>query len=131
MTAGSPEVPVAAAHARERRQAPRRLPDAGDPLAAVRVRGGRELKVVDISDHGVLVESEARLLPGTHVEVHMVTGDGRVLVRTRVVRACVSALRDGVRYRSALAFERRVDTTWRAQETQDQFETVTRGTVSL
>jgi len=104
---------VIAAHDRERRHAPRRVPEAGDPLSAVRVRGGRELAVVDVSEAGVLVDGPARLLPGTHVEVHVVTVDGRVLVRTRVVRAFVSALREGVRYRSALAFERRVDTRGR------------------
>jgi hypothetical protein len=96
---------------RERRLAPRRVPGPGDPVAAVRVRGGRELAVVDVSDAGVLVEGAARLLPGTHVEVHVVTVAGRVLARTRVVRAWVSALpQEGVRYRTALAFERRVDT---------------------
>ena len=67
--------------------------------------------MIDISDAGVLVESQTRLLPGTHVEVHVITSEGRVLVRTRVVRAMVRELRrDGVLYRSALAFERRVDT---------------------
>jgi hypothetical protein len=101
----------AMAHDRERRHAPRRVPEPGEALSAVRVRGGRELAVVDVSEAGVLVDGPARLLPGTHVEVHVVTVDGRVLVRTRVVRAYVSALRaEGVRYRSALAFERRIDT---------------------
>jgi hypothetical protein len=110
MTLVRAEVPVAASHGHERRRASRRVPDAGEPLTAVRVRGGRELAVVDVSDAGVLVEGAARLLPGTHVEVHVMTTDGRVLVRTRVVRAWVSALGDGVRYRSALAFEHCVNT---------------------
>jgi len=95
----------------ERRRAPRRDPGAGEPLARVRLRAGRELRVIDVSNSGALVEGEARLLPGTHVDVHVVTRDGRVLVRSRVVRAyvcCVVA--DSVRYRGALAFERAVDT---------------------
>ena len=111
MNASTVQATGEAAHDRERRHAARRVPEAGEPLMAVRVRGGRELAVIDVSDAGVLVEGHARLLPGTHVEVHVITADGRVLIRTRVVRALVSALReDGVRYRSALAFERRVDT---------------------
>ena len=70
------------------------------------------MRVVDVSDHGALVEGGARLLPGTRVDVHIVTRDGRVLVRSRVVRAFVSHVqRDAVRYRGALAFECRVDTS--------------------
>ena len=135
MTMEALDAPPAASPVRERRHASRRVPDAGEPLVAVRVRGGRELAVIDVSDSGVLVEGQARLLPGTHVEVHVVTAAGRVLVegqarllpgthvevhvvttagrvlvRTRVVRAFVSALKGGIRYRTALAFERTVDT---------------------
>lgn len=78
----------------------------------VRLRAGRELAVLNISDGGVLVEGPARLHPGAHVDVHVVTREGRVLVRSRVVRAFISHLEaDLVRYRGALAFERTVDTT--------------------
>jgi hypothetical protein len=112
MTIDLPGVSGGAARARDRRQAPRRVPESGEPLITVRLRGGRALAVVDVSDAGVLVEGQARLLPGTHVEVHVVTAVGRLLVRTRVVRAFVCALHgDGLRYRGALAFERTVDTT--------------------
>jgi hypothetical protein len=70
------------------------------------------MTVVDVSDHGALLEGGARLLPGTHVDVHIVTRHGRVLVRSRIVRAFVSHVqRDAVRYRGALAFECRVDTS--------------------
>ena len=91
---------------RERRRAARREPARDEPLARVRLRAGRDLDVVDVSTCGVLVEGETRLLPGTRVDVHVLTADGRVLVRSRVVRAYVSALRsDCVVYRGALAFE--------------------------
>ena len=97
--------------ARERRRAARRVPDAAEPLARVRLRGGRALAVVDLSPAGALVEGEVRLLPGTHVDVHVITADGRVLVRSRVVRAWVSALGgDRLSYRGALVFDRPVDT---------------------
>jgi hypothetical protein len=87
------------------------VPDRQEPLARVRLRAGRELEVVNISDGGVLVDGQARLHPGAHVEVHVVTRDGRVLVRSRVVRAVVSHLEaDLVRYQGALAFERTIDT---------------------
>jgi hypothetical protein len=78
----------------------------------MRLRTGRELHVVDLSDSGVLVEGAARLLPGTHADVHVVTRDGRLLVRSRIVRAYVCEISsDGIRYRGALAFEQPVDTT--------------------
>jgi hypothetical protein len=95
----------------ERRRVRRRTPSRGEPLSRVRLRTGCDLLVVDASDDGLLVEG-ARLLPGTHVDVHVVTVEGRVLVRSRVVRAYVVALRgDAVVYRGALAFDRAVDTT--------------------
>jgi hypothetical protein len=100
------------ARRRERRRAERRTPDPQEPLARVRLRGGRELDVVDLSAAGVLVDGAARLHPGTHVDVHVITRDGRVLVRSRVVRAFVSHLQAGaVRYSGALMFERTIDTS--------------------
>jgi hypothetical protein len=93
----------------ERRRAPRCVPLPGDRLARVRLRTGRELAVVDISTCGVLVEG-ARLLPGTHTDVHVVTRHGRTLVRSRVVRSLVWHLEaNAVCYRSALTFETVVD----------------------
>jgi hypothetical protein len=95
----------------ERRRAPRRDPGAREPLARVRLRAGRELAVIDLAHGGALVEGPARLLPGTHVDVHLVTRAGPVLVRSRVVRAYVCHVAvDTVCYRGALAFDRPVDT---------------------
>ncbi len=96
----------------ERRRTSRREPDPGEPLSRVRLRAGRELSVIDVSSDGALIEGSVRLLPGTHVDVHIVTRDGRVLVRSRVVRAQVCHVAaDSVRYRGALAFDRSVDTS--------------------
>ena len=95
----------------ERRVATRRMPAPNESLAQVRLRTGRELAVVDIGDAGALVEGTARLLPGTHVEVHVVTREGRTLVRSRVTRAWVFALAaDILQYRAALVFDARVNT---------------------
>jgi len=80
-------------------------------LARVRLRTGRDVEVCDVSDGGVHVDGRTRLLPGTHVDVHVVSLTGRVLVRCRVVRSTVSRLdAAGVSYRSALAFQQAVDT---------------------
>ena len=76
----------------ERRTTARRTPAPEETLARLRLRTGRELAVVDIGDAGALVEGTTRLLPGTHVEVHVVTREGRTLVRSRVTRAWVLAV---------------------------------------
>jgi hypothetical protein len=69
--------------------------------------------VVNVSDVGLLAEGEMRLLPGTHVEVHLMTADGRLLIRSRVVRAFVCQVSAGqIRYRGAVAFDRVVQTTF-------------------
>ena len=95
----------------ERRTTARRTPAPEETLARLRLRTGRELAVVDIGDAGALVEGTARLLPGTHVEVHVVTREGRTLVRSRVTRAWVFAVAaDILQYRAALVFDARVNT---------------------
>jgi hypothetical protein len=95
----------------ERRRESRRVPAADEPLLRLRLRAGRELTVIDVSNAGALVEGAARLLPGTHVDAHLVTKDGRMLVRSRVIRAYVwSICASSVVYRGALAFEEAVDT---------------------
>lgn len=76
------------------------------------MRTGPELTVVDLSDGGALVEGAVRLLPGTRIDVHVMTRSGRVLTRARVTRARVCALAaNRVVYRGALAFDTLVDTS--------------------
>lgn len=111
----------------ERRAIERRAPSADEPISRVRLRTGRELSVVDLSNSGALVEG-ARLLPGTHVDVHVTTRNGRVLVRSRVVRAYVVDLQsNAVRYRGALAFDRPIDTSHAAGYAMPSLAAATRG----
>lgn len=94
---------------RDRRLACRYAPGADDPLSRVRLRAGRELSVINVSSHGVFVEGHVRLLPGTHLDVHVMTTAGRVLVRSRVVRAFVCGVTaDVVTYRGAMVFEQSI-----------------------
>jgi hypothetical protein len=96
----------------ENRRWPRRAPVPGEPLRRARARMGHDLDVIDISDAGALVEGRARLLPNTKLDAHFVLRTGRVLVRCRVVRACVCHVEaDLVRYRVGLAFDHPVDTS--------------------
>lgn len=97
---------------RDRRRRPRRVPGADETLSRVRLRGARELTVKNISADGALVEGESRLLPGTHIDVHVTTRRGRMLVRARVLRAAVHHLTaESVCYRVALAFDTAIEVT--------------------
>jgi hypothetical protein len=94
----------------ERRRAARRPVTLNEPLSGARLRTGGQLRIVDASSSGALVETAERLLPGRNLDVHIMSAQGRVLARSRVVRACVSHLTaDSIRYQAALAFERALD----------------------
>ena len=68
----------------DRRRSRRRALAVDEPSSLVRLRAGRELLVLDVSPGGVLVEGDVRLLPGTHVDVHPLTPEWRLLARSRV-----------------------------------------------
>ena len=94
----------------ERRRYGRWTPGPTEALSRVRLRAGRELSVINVSIAGALVEGATRLLPGTHVDVHVTSAQGRVLVRARVVRCVVwTVTADVITYRGALAFNAPVD----------------------
>jgi hypothetical protein len=96
----------------ERRRASRRVAMPTEAPSRARLRAGRELVVANLSSLGMLVEGTTRLLPGTHVDVHVTAAQGRCLVRARVVRSAVlSVSADVIAYRSALAFSVQIDLT--------------------
>jgi hypothetical protein len=94
----------------ERRRWPRRRPTSGEPLGHARLRTGAHIEVSDISDGGARARTATRLLPGTHVDVHLMTRAGRVLQRAHVLRAAVARIDGrGLAYDIALAFDSVVD----------------------
>src|SRR5262245_42531590 len=94
----------------ERRRSTRRVVSADEPLAHARLRTGGQLQVVEASSWGALTQTTERLLPGRQFDVHIVSAEGRTLVRCRVARAFVVKVEpDAVHYRVALSFERAVD----------------------
>jgi hypothetical protein len=96
----------------ERRKSERRRPATDEALSWARLRTGTELAVLDISNHGALVESRTRLLPGTHVDLHLMTTAGRVLRRAKIARAFIGRLDSStLSYYVALAFDAPVDTS--------------------
>jgi hypothetical protein len=65
---------------------------------------------VEASSWGALMETTERLLPGRHLDVHIVSAEGRVLVRARVARAFVVTVKpDAVRYQVAFSFDSAID----------------------
>lgn len=94
----------------ERRHASRRKVSADEPLAHARLRTGGKLRVIEASSCGALIETTERLLPGRHLDVHIVCAEGRMLVRCRVARAFVEKVEPGaVHYQVAFSFDRAVD----------------------
>ena len=94
----------------ERRRATRRTVAADEPLAHAKLRTGGQLVVLDTSNWGARVETTDRLLPGRHLDVHIVTPTGRTLVRSRVARAYVCRVQsDAIHYHAALTFDHSID----------------------
>jgi hypothetical protein len=71
--------------------------------AVALLRPGLEVIVLDVSRWGALLESDARMLPGSRAELQLF-GELRRLVRGRIVRCFVASL-SPLRYRGAVAFE--------------------------
>lgn len=93
----------------ERRAAPRVATSPGDGLDRARLRPGRVALVVDLSAGGALIETDCRLMPGARVELQLGDPKPVITVGARIVRCHVSLLdRERIRYRGALAFEKRL-----------------------
>jgi hypothetical protein len=107
---GAEKLKLTVKHAR--RLSPRRIPKPGEPMRRVRSRTGHELDLLDVSAVGALIEGRVRLLPNTHLDLHLVLHTGRTLVRCRIVRAHVCHVEaDLVRYRAGLVFDQPIDSS--------------------
>jgi hypothetical protein len=75
-------------------------------IQQARVRPGHEVSVIDISAHGVLIETVLRLLPGRQIELQIERGTELMTIRGRIVRSHVArVLPSRVSYRGAIGFE--------------------------
>jgi len=94
---------------RERRAFPRRPASELSFLKSVKLLAGPEVRLIDVSRGGALLESVTPIPPGTRICLRLVTTDTTVLIDGRVLRSRVSCLQPGlVRYRSAVQFEEEV-----------------------
>lgn len=95
------------AHANDRRRARRRMSGELPWLWTVKVPWGADVKVVDISSQGVLLETTSKITPGSTVDLQVLGQDTNLSVPARMTRSEVAAVdAKGVRYRVAAAFAR-------------------------
>ena len=93
----------------ERRAWPRVDTGTRADMARGKLRPGRPAQIVDVSAGGALIETEWRLLPGTHVELQVGEPVALYHVKARILRCHVARLdRERIRYRGALVFEERL-----------------------
>ena len=97
--------PAPADAGENRRQSPRR-PASAIPGLKARLFAGSDVRLIDVSRRGVLIETDARLLPGSPISIKFVTTDANLVLKGSVVRSSVNIVSDkGVVYRTAVAFE--------------------------
>ena len=91
----------------ERRRHHRSVYTGGVLPPTTRIRPGRDVIVVNLSESGALVEGCWRLRPGTRVELVVRVVDRDRVVGGHVMRCYVHALprHQPVRYRTAIRFE--------------------------
>ena len=95
--------PKTEASGRERRIFAR-LPADQLPVTAA-FAPGPDVRLVDLSRSGARFECERRLLPGSSVALRLITPDGAVVVRGRVVRSRIAKIgQSGLVYKVAAAF---------------------------
>jgi hypothetical protein len=88
----------------DRRRAPRH--DAQHLGSVItRVIGGGEVKLLDFSRSGVLIESDTRLAIGARATIRLTTTDASLTVRGQVVRSKVAGLNGTLVYHTALQLE--------------------------
>jgi hypothetical protein len=80
------------------------------------LRPGQEVRLLNVSRGGALVESGARMMPGARTELQLV-GALRQTVRGRIDRCRVTAL-DPVRYEGAIVFEQALEWSFAAASSE-------------
>ena len=90
----------------EKRRHRRRRQFDGTERVTGRIRPGLPIRVVDLSEGGGLIETPARLLPGSTVEVYLESPIWHVRARARVIRCAVGRLTPAaITFLGALQFE--------------------------
>jgi hypothetical protein len=82
------------------------------PPITCRITPGHDVRVVNISTVGLLVESCVPLFPGRAAAVQLTRGERRLALNGRIVRSSISAIdrdRGGATFACGIAFDRRIE----------------------
>ncbi len=88
------------------RTSPRFPPSAFPSLKSACLASGSEVKLINISKGGALLECRERLAPRTRVSLRFITSVGVIPLCGQILRSTVTHVDGGLLYRSAVAFER-------------------------
>jgi hypothetical protein len=103
---------IGSATASDRRDAERTAADELPWPLACRITPGRDVRVLNLSASGLLVESTSALAPGRIVTLHLhAPPTRRVVLNGTIVRSSMTSVdhERGPRFVSAIAFERTCD----------------------
>lgn len=78
-------------------------------LHSARLKYGADVRVIDISRGGILVETEGQLRPDTNIVFELAGPVSSILMPSKVLRCRVASFDEVMRYRGACAFKRPLD----------------------
>jgi hypothetical protein len=101
-----------------------RLPAERLPHLKARLVAGPDVRLVDISRRGILLETDTRLLPGCPIRVKFVTDDATLILKGRVIRSSVAVVSgEGLVYRTGVSFDEDIsvcdEATWTEAQAAD------------
>ncbi len=88
------------------RSSPRFPPAAFPSLKSACLASGAEVNLINISRGGALLECCERLAPSTRVSLRCITSEGVIQLHGQILRSTISHVSGGLRYRSAVSFEK-------------------------
>jgi hypothetical protein len=84
---------------------PRLSPSSIPFLKSISFNQGLEAQVIDISQGGMLIETEVRLRPQMKLNIKVATTEGIVQLNGSILRSFIVSLKGIVRYQSAVMFD--------------------------
>jgi hypothetical protein len=75
-------------------------------LRGARIKYGADIRILDISAGGILLETSSQLAPDANVVVELLGAESPILVPSRVLRCRTASLGEILKYQGACAFKR-------------------------
>jgi hypothetical protein len=90
----------------DRRRHERLRPSALSWLRGARLKYGAEVRILDLSAGGILLEAPSSLTPDSNIVVELMGAGNPIAIPSRVLRCRVASLGEILRYQGACAFKR-------------------------